>query len=317
MEALCELAAEVKVLLPSAKVSYAADWTEYGAYVPPDASGDILFPLDALWAHEAIDFVGIDWYPPMGDWRDGAAHLDALAGFKAADDPDYLASQIAGGEGYDWYYADAEAREAQIRTPIIDTAHGEHWVFRAKDVSGWAGALHYPRPAGERAGAPTAWTSSMKPVRLSEIGFAAVDKAGNAPNLFLDPKSSESDLPPYSAGTRDDVMQARLLAAVLPHFEAGDLVEAAHVWAWDGRPFPAWPLRQDVWGDGPNWTRGHWLNGRSGLAPLSAVVAGICAAGGVAPVETGELDGVVEGYVLDGVSSRARGVGALAVSVRV
>lgn len=41
----------------------------------------------------------------------------------------------------------------------------------------------------------------------------------------------------------------------------------------------------------------------SGLAPLSSVVADICAAGGVATVETGELDGVVEGYVRDGVSS--------------
>jgi hypothetical protein len=303
VEALCALAAEVKDILPSAKVSYAADWTEYGAYVPGDRSGDALFPLDALWAHAAIDFVGVDWYPPMGDWREGSDHLDALAGFAAADDPDYLASQLAGGEAFDWYYSDEAARDAQVRTPIIDTAHGEHWVFRPKDLSGWAGALHYPRPGGVRAATPTGWTPGMKPVRLSEIGFAAVDKAGNAPNLFYDPKSSESGLPPYSAGTRDDVMQRQLLAAALPYFAAGGRTDAAHVWAWDARPFPAWPLREEVWGDGANWARGHWLNGRSGLAPLAQVVADICAAGGVAPVETRELDGVVEGYALEGVSS--------------
>lgn len=303
VEALCALAAEVKEILPDANISYAADWTEYGAYVPGDGSGDVLFPLDALWADPAISFVGIDWYPPMGDWREGAAHLDALAGYVSADDPDYLASQIEGGEAYDWYYMDEAARDTQIRTPIIDTAHGEHWVFRAKDVAGWAGALHYPRPGGVRSGVPTAWTPGLKPVRFSEIGFAAVDKAGNAPNLFHDPKSSESGLPPYSSGARDDVIQARLLAAALAHFEAGGLVSAAHVWAWDARPFPAWPLREDVWGDGANWSRGHWLNGRSGLAPLAQVVAGICAAGGVEDVETRELDGIVEGYVLDGVSS--------------
>ena len=303
VEALCALAAEVKAILPSAKVSYAADWTEYGAYVPGDGTGDVLFPLDALWAQEAIDFVGVDWYPPMGDWWAGSDHLDALAGFPAADNPDYLASQLAGGEAFDWYYADDAARDAQIRTPIIDTAYGEHWVFRAKDLGGWAGALHHPRPGGVRSATPTAWTPGLKPVRLSEIGFAAVDKAGNAPNLFYDPKSSESGLPPYSAGARDDVMQRQLLAAALPYFAAGGRTEAAHVWAWDARPFPAWPLREDVWGDGANWARGHWLNGRSGLAPLAQVVADICAAGGVGPVETRDLDGVVEGYALEGVSS--------------
>jgi hypothetical protein len=298
VEALCTLAEEVRAVLPDAKISYAADWTEYGAFVPGDGSGDVLFPLDALWAHPDVDFVGIDWYPPMGDWRDGADHLDALAGYRAADDADYLAAQLEGGEAYDWYYADAEARAAQVRTPIIDTAHGEHWVFRQKDLAGWAGAYHYPRPGGVRSETPTGWAPGLKPVRLSEIGFAAVDKAGNAPNLFYDPKSSESGLPPFSNGGRDDVAQRRLLAAALGHFGS-----VAHVWAWDARPFPAWPVRLDVWGDGGNWARGHWLNGRSGLAPLSAVVADICDAGGVAPVDVSGLDGVVEGYVRTGVSS--------------
>ncbi len=303
VEALGSLAVEVKAILPDALISYAADWTEYGAYVPGDGSGDVLFPLDALWADEAIGFVGVDWYPPMGDWRDTPGHLDALEGYTAADDPDYLASQFAGGEAYDWYYADAAARDAQDRTPIVDTAHGEHWVFRAKDLLGWAGALHYPRPAGVRAASPTEWVPGSKPICLSEIGFAAVDKAGNAPNLFVDPKSTESGLPPYSSGERDDVIQSRLLASVLPRLEAEGGVSAAHVWAWDARPFPAWPTREDIWGDGANWARGHWLNGRSGLSGLSHVVTEICAAGGVSPVDTRALDGVVEGYVLDGVSS--------------
>lgn len=302
VEALCALAAEVKALLPGAKVSYAADWTEYGAYAPGDASGDVLFPLDALWAHAAVDFVGIDWYPPMGDWRAGTEHLDALAGYSAADDAAYLESQIEGGEGFDWYYADNAARAAQVRTSIIDTAHGEDWIFRVKDLSGWHGSSHYPRPEGVRASVATAWTPGMKPVRLSEIGFAAVDKGGNAPNVFYDPKSSESALPPFSTGERDDVFQKRALGVALAHFEASELVEAAHVWAWDARPFPAWPMRGDLWGDGDNWARGHWLNGREGLTTLAAVVGDICARGGVVADVRG-LDGVIEGYGLDGVHS--------------
>ena len=35
-----------------------------------------------------------------------------------------------------------------------------------------------------------------------------------------------------------------------------------YAWAWDARPFPAFPLDQDVWRDGGNWRLGHWLNGR-------------------------------------------------------
>ncbi|MFN3313086.1 MAG: glycoside hydrolase/phage tail family protein [Hyphomonas sp.] len=303
VEALCALAAEVKAILPGTKVSYAADWTEYGAYVPGDGSGDVLFPLDALWAHAAIDFVGIDWYPPMGDWRAGSAHLDALAGYGAADAADYLASQIEGGEGYDWYYGDDAARLAQIRTPIVDTAYGEDWIFRVKDLAGWSGNLHYPRPGGVRAAGPTGWTPGLKPIRLSDIGFAAVDKGGNAPNLFFDPKSTESAFPPFSTGERDDVFQRRALAAVLPHYEMSPLVEAAYVWAWDGRPFPAWPLRVDLWSDGENWNRGHWLNGRDGMASLAAVVSDICARGGIEGADVRRLDGIVEGYGLDGVHS--------------
>ena len=303
VEALVSLAAEVKAILPDTHVSYGADWTEYGAFVPDDGSGDVLFPLDAFWASEHVDFVGIDWYPPLGDWRDGEGHEDALAGYAAADDPAYLASQIAGGEAYDWYYADQAARDAQSRTQIVDSAHGAHWVFRQKDIAGWAGNLHHERPGGVRRAEPTDWVPGAKPVRLTEIGFAAIDKGGNAPNVFLDPKSSESALPPYSSGARDEVFQRRALAAVLPHWEASPLVEATYVWAWDGRPFPAWPLKDTVWSDGGNWARGHWLNGRSGLAPLADVVADICLRGGVDMVDVSGLDGLVEGYALDGVHS--------------
>jgi hypothetical protein len=30
----------------------------------------------------------------------------------------------------------------------------------------------------------------------------------------------------------------------------------------------------DVWADGTNWTLGHWLNGRAGIAPLPELIAG-------------------------------------------
>ncbi|NPD15374.1 hypothetical protein HOY34_09200 [Xinfangfangia sp. D13-10-4-6] len=55
---LIRLAGEVRAILgPDTKISYAADWTEYGSYAVGD---NLYFPLDDLWAHEAVDFIGID-----------------------------------------------------------------------------------------------------------------------------------------------------------------------------------------------------------------------------------------------------------------
>ncbi len=127
VNALIELAAEVRSLLgPDVKIGYAADWSEYFGYQPQDGSGDRFFHLDQLWADANIDFVGIDNYMPLSDWRDGQDHLDADWG--DIHDLGYLQSNIEGGEGYDWYYHSPEARAAQIRTPITDEEHGEPWI---------------------------------------------------------------------------------------------------------------------------------------------------------------------------------------------
>ena len=66
------LAEDVRAILgPGTKIGYAADWSEYFGHQPADGSGDVLFHLDPLWASPAIDFVGIDNYMPLSDWRDG------------------------------------------------------------------------------------------------------------------------------------------------------------------------------------------------------------------------------------------------------
>src|SRR5690606_35292711 len=144
--ALRDLAADVRAVVGSGvEMSYAADWTEYGAHV---AGGDVSFPLDALWADTAIDYVGLDWYPPMADWRDGADHADA--GWGDGRSRAYLAANVAGGEAFDWYYAGAAGRSAQERLAITDGAWGEPFVFRQKDVAGWWAHAHHPRSAGVR-----------------------------------------------------------------------------------------------------------------------------------------------------------------------
>jgi hypothetical protein len=148
-----------------------------------------------------------------------------------------------------------------------------------------------------------------KPIRLTEFGCPAVDKGANSPNLFIDPKSSESFLPPYSTGERDDFGQRRYLETVLAWLEepaanplspvyGGPMIEAASAWCWDARPFPDFPARSDVWRDGDNWVLGHWLTGRAGIAPLPELIQALGARAGVA-IDPGEAGGSVGGYVVD------------------
>jgi hypothetical protein len=498
------LAAEVRALLPDVKLSYAADWSEYFGYHPQDGSGDVYFHLDPLWGDDAIDFVAIDNYMPLSDWRDGTEHADA--GWGSIHDLDYLKANVAGGEGYDWYYPTTEARDAQRREPIADGAYGQDWVFRYKDLrrwwsephlerrdgvqladlgslngrefdgvfaagdAGWAGGIalseaelssdppptqYYPdlsvlavagegnvlnadqasltisdrvlrsfvrdqeirlvlrtrvlsvpadgqphrcrallaamgddgaaagavqlaewtgtgvangwveyevsfRPAdlvgagiipvdakgwrlaivanavagGSPAGAVqqiasvsitvvngvSPWVPQSKPIWFTEIGCAAIDKGTNQPNTFLDPKSSENAIPHYSTGRRDDLIQQQYLRAITSYwaepannpvsalYEAPMLDMArAHVWAWDARPWPAFPNDRETWSDGANWARGHWITGRITAVPLGHVVAEICERAGVTAFDVSALQGLVRGHVSgDTKSARAQ-----------
>lgn len=305
--ALKTLAADVRALLPAAKLGYAADWTEYACHRSGD--GDLRYPLDALWSDANIDFVGIDNYMPLADWRDGCGHLDA-AEFSAITDSEYLASNIRGGEGYDWYYATTSDRAAQIRSPITDGS-GKPWVWRFKDIWSWWSNAHHERIGGVENSAPTAWIPQSKPIRFTELGCPAVDKGANQPNVFADAKSSESAYPYFSSGKRDDLMQRRFLEAHLNYWRdpANNPVSTVYgasmldadrtaVWCWDARSYPFFPSRDDVWGDAGNYTTGHWLNGRLGDVPLADLTASLCAEAGFTACDTSGLLGLVTGYAV-------------------
>ncbi|PWB80506.1 MAG: hypothetical protein C3F11_17805, partial [Methylocystaceae bacterium] len=313
--ALQTLAADAKAVLGGAKISYAADWTEYNAHVL--ANGDVRFPLDPLWASASIDFVGVDVYWPLSDWRDGFDHLDAQIA-SSVYDLDYLSARMTSGEGFDWHYAGAENRDAQIRSPITDGL-GKPWMFRQKDFVSWWSQPHYERVGGVELAAPTAWTPRSKPIWIVETGCPAVDRGANAPNVFPDAHSSEGGLPYYSRGGRDDLMQQRFIEATLAHFDPSGSDAAAnnpvsplygermvdpariHIWCWDARPFPAFPACGGVWADAPNWETGHWLNGRLDGVPLDRLANELAAAAPTQDLvlERPDILGFVDGYVLD------------------
>jgi len=315
VEQLVALAADVRGILgPGTKITYGADWSEYFGHHA--AGGDVFFHLDPLWASGDIDTLGIDNYMPLSDWRDEDFAGGNPDGFASPYDRDGLRRGITSGEGFDWFYPDAEARRARERMPVADGLAGKDWVFRYKDLRSWWSNPHFDRVGGVESAESTAWDPRSKPLWFTELGCAAVDKGPNQPNVFPDPKSSENALPYFSNGGRSDLAQRRFLEAHLRHWTPGgeDFVETdnpvsdvyggrmldperVYAWAWDARPFPAFPLEREVWRDGENWLAGHWLNGRLGAVEIADVIESVCAGCGL-EADARAADGMVAGYVL-------------------
>ncbi len=178
-----QLAADVRAILgPDVKISYAADWSEYHGFQPA-GTADKYFHLDPLWADEEIDFIAIDNYMPLSDWRDTDDHADAH--WDSIYNVDYLEANVAGGEGYDWFYTSPEARDAQRRTPIEDD-QGEPWVWRYKDLRGWWSSEHHHRIDG-----PAGWVipTGDRPDQWSTANTATTVPV---PGVFLDGRFSNA-----------------------------------------------------------------------------------------------------------------------------
>ena len=167
----------------------------------------------------------------------------------------------------------------------------------------------------------TAWQPRSKPIWFTELGCPAVDKGANQPNVFFDPKSAQSALPYFSSGSRDDLIQRNYIEAFQrfldtdhPYFAGsnpispiygGPMVDPAHLhlWTWDARPYPHFPDLTNVWSDGANWERGHWLNGRLGTVTLAALIEAILADHGFADYAVSAVHGSVEGYLVNEILS--------------
>jgi hypothetical protein len=220
-----------------------------------------------------------------------------------------MQNQITTGEGYDWYYASLGDRKQRKRSEISDGLAGKPWVFRYKDIQGWWENAHYNRVNGAELSTPTAWVPKAKPIWFTELGCAAVERAGNQPNVFPDPKSSENALPYFSSGMRSDAMQRRFLSAHLGYWQGANapagMVDADHifVWTWDSRPYPAFPYDTDLFADGSNWRTGHWLNGRLGAGTVAEVIAAILDDCGFTDYDVSAVSGDLSGYVQGDISS--------------
>lgn len=268
---LVNLAATVKTIVGSGvKVTYAADWSEYhqtnGWYV-----------LDPLWASSNIDMVGIDAYFPLSDAPQSTLGYDI----------DTIIDGWTSGEGYDWYYTDAErTNQASLSDP-----------FAWKNLDWWWKNTHTNPDTNT-----TSWVPESKKIWFTEYGFPSVDGATNEPNVFYDPNSSIGGLPRFSKGRIDNRAQRVALMATEQQWKNSSMVEQMFIWTWDARPFPYYPDLTEVWTDGGNWRFGHWVSGKLGVSSLAAIVADLCTRAGysLSDIDVTGISEQVEGFVITG-----------------
>ena len=227
VDALVDLAGDIRgVLRGSTKMTYGADWTEHRGHQPQDGSGDVYFHLDPLWASSDIDAVGIDVYWPLADWRDGEAP-SRPSGRVAIDLRSGLSAQQYQGRGglrlvLPVRRRDGERGERGAHRANALADHRRHvWQAVGLQAESHQGVVAEPSlqsPGRCRVGRPTAWVPQSKPIWFTEVGCPAVDKGANQPNVFIDPKSSESFAPYFSRSMRDDLVQRRYIKAMLELF---------------------------------------------------------------------------------------------------
>jgi hypothetical protein len=219
---------------------------------------------------------------------------------------DYLKANIEGGEKFNWFYADSDnagigldpnGTDLRISLPQGDRLtqtrqpyYANQQLLANKQLRWWWNNTHqavYDNGDGQGYaphGPPSQWVAQSKSITFAEYGVAACDRGTNQPNVFFDPKSSESFTPFWSAWEpsaggsfrpREDAeIQQLYLRAIYEYWisDGNNMISATgikmveptfmSVWNWDARPFPAFPVLTDIWGDAGNWRTGQWLSGK-------------------------------------------------------
>jgi len=265
-----------------------------------------------------------DERPDIANWPPSSSHMNGLglSGQPSLHDIDYLKANIEGGEKFNWFYVNSEnggrgfdpnASDLRISLPIGDRLtqdrqayYKDQELLANKQIRWWWNNQHkavYDTSDGNGwipRGGFTRWQAQSKSIAFIEYGVAACDKATNQPNVFYDPKSSESFTAYWSIWDRassgysprqDYELQLLYLRAMYEYWVDDGKNEISNsglsmiepifmlAWNWDARPFPAFPQRTDLWGDAENWPAGQWVSGKGPF--LSPPVAGATPAAGI------------------------------------
>ncbi len=224
---------------PDAKIGYAADWTEYFGYHPQDGSGDVFFHLDPLWADRAHRFRRHrQLHAALRLARRTGARRRRTGG--SIYDLDYLRANIAGGEGYDWYYPIAEARGGA-------DPHADHRrrLRRALGVPlqghpSWWSNPHHDRIGGERQAEADALGAALEAHLVHRVRLRG-DRQGHQPAEQVPRSRSRRNRRCRNtrAGGRDDLIQMQYLRAMHGYWRAtGEQPGLARLRRPDGRHEP-------------------------------------------------------------------------------
>ncbi|MHB8885804.1 MAG: baseplate megatron protein TIM-barrel domain-containing protein [Methylovirgula sp.] len=261
----------------------------------------------------------INWSAPAPDPSAWPPSPSAMIGLGLSGQPTlysmaYLQANIEGGEKFNWYYNDGNnggmgldpnGTDLRVSVPDGDRLSQARQPYSAnqqllanKQLRWWWNNPHqavYDNGDGtgwSPHGPFTQWVAQSKSITFAEYGIPACDRGTNQPNVFFDPKSTESFTPYWSiwdsvaggayAPRRDDELQLLAIQAIYDYWVAGSKNETSaagvkmleptfmSVWSWDARPFPSFPRLAEVWGDTGNWAAGNWLDGKGPfLTPLA------------------------------------------------
>ena len=150
---------------------------------------------------------------PLSDWRDGCEHVDAQALRRRSTTATTCrrTSPAARASTGSMPATPIARRRSGRRSPTARPASRGCSATRTCAPGGrtrTSTARAASRAARRRPGSP-----QSKPIWFTELGCPAVDRGTNQPNVFFDPKSSESFVPYFSRGWRDDAIQRAYLEA--------------------------------------------------------------------------------------------------------
>lgn len=118
-------------------VSYEASMAEYGSYCRNGNS--IAFPLDVVWADDAIDFIALSYDGVHTDWRDNAQYNEDYQLSPDIYNQSYLQRSFSEGNGFSYYY---EGDNYAERNKTFPWNEDERWRFPQlyKDIAGYMAA---------------------------------------------------------------------------------------------------------------------------------------------------------------------------------
>ena len=251
------------------------------------AAGDVLLPSRSAVGRRERSISSASTSTtrsPTGATAPG--HADETSG-RSPYDLAYLRSNIRGGEGFDWYYASAGG-------PGGAGADGDHRRRRGQAVGvplqGHRGLVVESalRPAGRRRKRRFRPRGRRAPSRSGSPSSAA-RRSTRAPtsrtcSTTRNRRSRRCPISPTARATtwrsaRTSMRSSASSTATIPSSTDPTRFRRSMAGRWSTRrtcisgpgtrgPIPYFPECTDVWSDGANWERGHWLNGRLGSVTL-------------------------------------------------